>query len=220
MKNKLLFLIAFVILGLVAFQIPVNALAGANVKFTLFDLFGPIAGAFLGTPLGIVSVLVTQIANIIYHGTAVDKGVIIRLLPTLFAVWVFARRDRLGLLIPVAAIISFNLNPVGRSVWFYSLFWTIPLVLWKFREKSLLARSLAATFTAHSVGGAIWIWAFNLPAAVWQGLIPVVILERSIFALGIGASFILMTNVFGYLSAKKLLPGSFSFDRKFFLKRQ
>lgn len=219
MKSKLFFLIAFVILGFVALQIPVNALAGAKVKFTLFDLFAPISGAFLGTPLGIVSVLATQIINIVSHGTVVDKGVVIRLLPTLFAVWVFARRDRLGLIVPVLAIISFNLNPVGRSVWFYSLFWLIPLLVWKFREKSLLARSIASTFTAHAVGGAIWIWAFSLPAVVWKGLIPVVIIERSIFTLGIAASYILMTNVFGYLSSKKLLPSSFVFERKFLVKR-
>ncbi|MDO8512559.1 MAG: hypothetical protein Q7S57_04755 [bacterium] len=219
MKQKIIFVLAFVVLGFVALQIPVNVLAGAKVNFTLFDLFGPIAGAFLGTPLGIISVLATQIVNILVGGTAIDKSVIIRLLPTLFAVWVFARRDRLSLLIPVLAIISFNLHPVGRSVWFYSLFWTIPLLLWKFRQKSLLARSLAATFTAHAVGGAIWIWAFSLPAVVWTGLIPVVMLERSIFALGIAASFILMTNVFGYLSAKKLLPSSFGFEKKFLVKR-
>ena len=219
MKSKLFFLIAFVILGFIALQIPVNALAGAKVKFTLFDLFAPISGSFLGTPLGIVSVLATQIMNIVFHGTVIDKGVVIRLFPTLFAVWVFARRERLSLLVPILAILSFNLNPVGRSVWFYSLFWLIPLLVWKFREKSLLARSIASTFTAHAVGGAIWIWAFSLPAVVWKGLIPVVIIERSIFTLGIAASYILMTNVFGYLSAKKLLPSSLSFERKFLVKR-
>lgn len=219
MKTKLLFFIAFVILGFVALQIPVNALAGAKVKFTLFDLFAPISGAFLGTPLGIVSVLAMQIVNILFHGTAIDKGVIIRLFPTLFAVWVFSRRDRLSLLVPIVAIASFNLNPVGRSVWFYSLFWLVPIVVWRFREKSLIARSLAATFSAHAAGGAVWIWAFNLPASVWVGLIPVVVLERSIFALGISASFILMTNIFGYLSSKKLLPTSLNLEEKFLLKR-
>lgn len=220
MKNKIIFLIAFAVLGFIALQIPVNALAGAKVKFTLFDLFAPISGAFLGTPLGIVSVLATQIINLLVHGTVFDKGVIIRLFPTLFAVWVFARRDRLSLIIPILAIISFNLNPVGRSVWFYSLFWLVPVLVWRFREKSLVARSMGATFTAHAVGGAIWIWAFNLPASVWVGLIPVVILERSIFTFGIAASYILMTNIFGFLESRKLLPSSLGFERKFLIKRQ
>lgn len=217
--NKIIFLVVFAVLGFMALQIPVNALAGSKVKFTLFDLFAPISGAFLGTPLGIVSVLATQIINLLVQGTAFDKGVIVRLFPTLFAVWVFARRDRLSLVIPILAIASFNLNPVGRSVWYYSLFWLIPLAVWKFREKSLLARSAASTFSAHAVGGAIWIWAFSLPAAVWKGLIPVVILERSIFTLGIAATYILMTNVFGYLFAKKLLPNSLSLEKKFLIKR-
>src|SRR5205823_2811752 len=86
---------AFIVLGLIALQFPINALKGAKVSFTLFDLLAPISGAFLGTPLGIISVLATQVINIIFHGTAIDKGVVIRLLPTLFGVWVFAKRDRL-----------------------------------------------------------------------------------------------------------------------------
>ena len=67
-------------------------------------------------------------------------------------------------------------------------------------------RSLGATFTAHSVGGAAWIWAFNLPATVWQGLIPIVIQERLLFALGIAASYLVMKYVLSFLIAKKLLP--------------
>jgi len=219
-RKKILFAAIFATLGFLALQIPVNALAGAKVKFTLFDLFAPISGAFLGTPLGIVSVLATQIVNLLVHGTAVDKGVIIRLFPTLFAVWVFSRRDRLSLIVPILAIASFNFNPIGRSVWYYSLFWLIPLAVWKFREKSLLARSIGSTFTAHAVGGAIWIWAFSLSAVVWKGLIPVVIIERSIFTFGIAASYILMTNVLGYLESRKLLPSSLSLEKKFLIKRQ
>ena len=67
--------------------------------------------------------------------------------------------------------------------------------------------------------GAIWIWAFSLPAVVWRGLIPVVILERSIFTFGIAASFILMTNALSYLSSKKLLRSPLSLEKKFILKR-
>jgi len=79
-------------------------------------------------------------------------------------------------------------------------------------------RSLGATFTAHAVGGAIWIWVFNLPAAVWISLIPVVIMERGIFALGISASYILMNNVLAYLSSKKLIPIGITLDKKYLLK--
>lgn len=219
--KKLLFASIFTILGFLALQISVNQLVGSNVRFTLFDLFAPIAGAFLGTFLGIASVLTMQVVNLVVHGVSnIDKGSLIRLVPTLFGVWFFAKKEGKLLIVPALSIIVFNLHPVGRTVWFYSLFWLIPFLVWPARERFLIARSLGATMTAHSVGGAIWIWVFNLPANVWIGLIPVVILERSIFALGISASYILMNNILGFLALKKILPSGINFDKKYnFLRR-
>lgn len=202
--EKLIALAVFVVLGIVALQIPVNNLAGSGARFTLFDLIAPTGGAFLGSWLGVVAVFLMGVVNLIFGGV-VDRGAIIRLFPVLFGVWFFAKRDVRFLIVPMLAMISFNLNEVGRSVWYYSLFWTIPVLVYPVVKKSLVARALASTFVAHSVGGAIWIWAFNMPASVWQVLIPVVALERSIMALGICASYILMNNVLVVLQSRNLL---------------
>jgi len=216
-KEQALFLVAFAVVGFILLQIPVNVLAGSKVKFTLYDLFAPMSGAIVGSPLGIISALAIQVVNIAVHGIAVDRGVLIRLFPTLFAIWYFSKSDKKQLLIPVLAIISFNLNPVGRSVWYYSMFWLIPLIAYPFKSRFLILRALGATFTAHAVGGAVWIWAFHLPAPVWQGLVPVVIMERAIFALGISASFIFSNNLLVLVSKTKLLTAGFSLDRKYLL---
>lgn len=214
-REKVIGLSVFVVLGFLALQVPINNLAGSGAKFTLFDLFAPTAGAFLGSWFGVLAVLVMQIVNIALHGLSVaDKGTIIRLFPILFGVWFFAKRDVKFLIVPTLAIVSFNLNEVGRSVWYYSLFWTIPFLVYPVVKKSLVARALASTFVAHSVGGAIWIWAFNLPASVWQGLVPVTALERSIMALGIAASYVLMNNVLVVLKNRKLLP-QITIDKKY-----
>lgn len=225
MKSKLVFVLFFVVLGLIALQIPVNTLEGSNVKFTLFDLLAPASGAFLGTPFGIIAVLTMQAGNLLFHGSSsINNDSILKLiatlrfLPLIFGVWFFSKKEGKLLIVPALSIIAFNLHPVGRTVWFYSLFWLIPFLVWPFRDRFLLARSLGATMTSHAVGGAVWIWAFNLPANVWISLIPVVILERSIFALGISASYILMNNVLGYLSAKKLLPAGVNYNKKYLLK--
>lgn len=230
-KNKIWFSLFFIVLGFIALQIPVNVLAGAKVKFTLFDLFAPISGAFLGSFLGIFAVVVMQLFNLTIHGfTNIDNSSILKLaatlrfLPLAFGVWYFALshkksgNSKLILLIPLLSIIAFNLHPIGRTVWFYSLFWFTPLFVWPFRQRFLVARSLGSTFTAHAIGGAIWIWAFNLPAAVWISLIPVVVLERSIFALGISASYIFLNNVLALLAKNRILTGVFSFDRKYVLR--
>lgn len=215
----------FVALGFIALQIPISIIKGSRVPFTLFDLFAPIAGAFLGVPLAILSVIGMQAANLGFHGfsgvnaaSPLTLVATLRFLPMIVGVWFFAKKEGKLLVIPALSIIVFNLHPIGRTVWFYSLFWTIPFILWPLRDRFLLARALSSTFAAHSVGGAVWIWAFNLPANVWISLIPVVIMERSIFALGISAFYILMNNVLGYLSSRKLIPKSIVVDKRYLLR--
>ncbi len=225
-SDKVVALLIFAILGFIALQLPINNLAGSGAKFTLFDVFAPISGSFLGTPLGLVSVLLMQIVNLAFHGFAnMDKGVVIRLFPILFGALFFSgvvkKNSAWLLLVPFAAIVSFNLNPVGRSVWYYSLYWTIPFLVYPFAKKSLVARSMSSTFVAHSVGGAIWIWVFHFPAIFWQGLIPVIAFERGIMTLGICASYILMNNAIVFLSnknkSKKFIFSGFNLDKKYFL---
>ncbi len=209
-QQRLLFLSIFIILGFISLQIPVSKLAGSNVSFTFFDFFGPIAGAFLGPIYGVFSVLVIELVNFYLKNTQVTAGSVIRLFPMLFAVYYFGvlsgkKSGKIILAVPLLAILAFNANPVGRSVWYYSLFWLIPLVAY-FKKDNLFVRSLGSTFTAHAVGGAAWIWTFNLPASVWKGLIPVVIQERLFFSLGICLAYLSMRYVLKFLISKKLLP--------------
>lgn len=209
-QKKLFFLSLFSLLGYVSLQIPFNKLAGSNVSFTLFDFFAPIAGAFLGPLYGIISVFAVMATNNLIKDVPWTQGAIIRLFPTLFAVYYFAtiRKRETGkwiLAVPVLAIVTFIAHPNGRQVPYYTLFWVIPLIAYRFRG-NLYMRSLGATFTAHAVGGAAWIWAFNLPPSVWQNLIPIVISERLLFAAGIAASYVVMKHSLYFLASKKILP--------------
>lgn len=232
-KDKLIFAILFIAIGIVTLQVPVNVLAGAKVKFTLFDLFAPISGAFLGSGVGVVAVLVMQIVNLIFHGfggiqTASILKLIatLRFLPLIAGVLYFAapfkgaslKGYKLILAVPLLSMLAFNLHPIGRSVWFYSIYWLIPLAVWPLRERFLLARALGSTFTAHAIGGAVWIWAFNLPAPVWISLIPTVALERSIFALGISASYVLINNLMAIVSSRITIFKSIGVDKKYLLQ--
>ncbi len=201
--QKIIFAIVFTIIGFLALEVKLTNLAGSKATFTLFDALAPIAGAFLGGAFGIVSVILAKVINGFIHSTdIVDIGFVIRLIPSLFAVLYFSSKRKSLLLVPILAIIAFNLNPVGREVWYFSLFWTIPIICHFLRERFLLVRALGATFSSHAVGGAIWVWMVPLPASVWIGLIPVVIIERSLFALGITASFVSVKAFIQFLSTK------------------
>jgi len=205
-KNQLLFIFIFTILGLIALQIPFTTVLGSDTKFTLFDFLAPTAGAFLGTVPGIISVLLMQVINIALHGFSnVGFVSLIRLFPVLFGVFYFSKKRASDLFIPLVAIIAFNLHPIGRSAWQYSLFWLIPMAA-HFWRKNLFIRSLGATFTAHAVGGALWVWAFGLSKTMWLSLIPQTAMERTLMAVGISLSFVVLTNLFKLLAKNKLLP--------------
>lgn len=216
-KKQLIFIALFTILGLIALQIPFTQLFGSKVKFTLFDFIAPTAGAFLTTVPGIISVFLMQIFNILIHGAKVpDIGGIIRLFPTLFALAYFAKKRTFNVIVPILAILAFNLNPIGRSAWQYSLLWLIPIGAHFFRN-NLYARSLGATFTAHAVGGAAWVWSFGLSKQIWLALIPQVIMERALFAAGITVFYVVMTNVINLAIKKHLFSLPFHLEKKYIL---
>ncbi len=188
MKKYLLFSI-FAVIGLLLSQIPFTYLVGANARFTLFDFFGPIAGSFLGTLPGVLAVLLVQITNWAIHGFAWQPAAIIRFFPIIAATLYFARPSKWWLAIPGAAIVAFLIHPEGRGAAAFALYWLIPFIAHRASRRFVFAKALAATFIAHSVGGALWIWTFNMKAAIWMSLIPVVWKERGLMALGITLAY-------------------------------
>ena len=215
MKNKILYILIFAALGFLLLQLPVNNLIGTKARLTFFDMFYPVSGAFLGSGFGLVAVFAMQIVNLAIHGFSSINTVSVlallatsRLISTGAGVFAFSRKDKLALVLPIASILVFLANPVGRAVWYFTLLWMIPIAVSAFRKKSLFANSLFATFSSHAVGGALWIWAFQTTPLYWNMLIPIVILERTIFALGMSASFIFMNNIISYAAKIKVLPKS------------
>lgn len=197
-RSKVIVTGLFVMLGFLLMQVPFTKLTGANVKFSLFDFFGPIAGAFLGSIPGMLTVLGMQLVNWAWHGFAMDTGTIIRFFPMLAATLYFSKKSRWFLVIPVAAIGAFLAHPEGRAAAPFTLYWLIPIVAYFGYDKFVLARALGATFTAHAVGGTLWIWAFNMKAAAWIGLIPVVWKERGLMALGIVLTYLAFKRLYAY----------------------
>src|SRR3989344_7058516 len=81
-KKGLVFLLIFSILVFIGDRINFSRLVGAdNQFFTLFQFFGPVAGAFLGPVVGVLSVLIAEVASKIYTHAAWDIITILRLLP-------------------------------------------------------------------------------------------------------------------------------------------
>lgn len=188
-KKKVLFLIIFTVLGLLAFQVSISKIIGSSQSFTLFELLGPIGGMFLGPMLGALSVFVVRVLNAITRHQQLDLLTVIRFLPAILAAVYFGLRSKKTAIIFPICIALFLLNPIGRQAWMYSAIWLIPFVA-SFFKKRLILNSLGATFTAHAVGSVIFLYSFELTPAIWMGLIPVVFLERGLFTLGIWISYL------------------------------
>jgi hypothetical protein len=52
----------------------------------------------------------------------------------------------------------------------------------------------------------MWIYASDFPVSVWISLIPIVAIERGLFAVGIALSYLITNKVLNYLITKDLAP--------------
>ncbi|OGF20507.1 hypothetical protein A2316_01630 [Candidatus Falkowbacteria bacterium RIFOXYB2_FULL_38_15] len=215
-KKNILFIVIFAVIGLIALQVPVAQIVGSKTKFTLFDFFGPVASGFIGLVPGIIAIFLMQLANFLIHGAnVIDPGTIIKFFPMLFAALYFAKKGKANIIIPAIAIVAFISHPIGRQAWYYSMYWLIPIVCYFLRDKSLLGRSLGTTFTAHAVGSTLYLYVFGLSKAIWTSLIPVVAMERILFAFGIMATYLVFNNVLNILVEKKWVKLEFLVDKKY-----
>jgi len=217
-----LFSIIFTILGLLAFQISIDRIIGSNQNFTLFEFLGPIGGMFLGPILGGISAFFVRAINVIILRQQLDLLTVIRFLPAMLAAVYFGLSQKKAAVVFPVCIALFLLNPIGRQAWMYSLIWLIPFVA-TFAKKRLIFNSLGATFTAHAVGSVIFLYSFGLTPAIWISLIPVVLIERGVFTIGIWTSCLAFNTILDRLTGlkpvnflKPLVNRNYLISRKFF----
>ena len=209
--RRVLFVLGFMVAGLVAMRLNFSPVLGQdNQFFTLFQFFGPIAGAFLGPLGGIIAVLGTQGVDFLLVSKAFTAVNLLRLLPMLFAAYYFGTSKRnlsraFTIAVPLACMALFIAHPVGSQAWIYSLYWLIPVTISmlprKTRANTLLS-ALGSTFTAHAIGGALWIWTVPSTPDFWITLIPIVAYERTLFTIGITGAYIGMTPLLDRLAAR------------------
>jgi len=202
--KHVLFALAFTALVLVGSQYLVFPLLGVeNQSFTIFQFFGPSAGAFLGPILGGALAFAAAAVTLVAGGKEITFFSVLRLFPMVLAALYFgtkAKDQRLVALVPIAAMLAFWAHPVGQQAWFYALYWLIPIIATL--KPGLVSRSLGATFTAHAVGSVAFLYALPSTPALWIGLIPIVAFERGLFTIGIATSYM----IFNTAMAKLELP--------------
>ncbi|MBU4269314.1 hypothetical protein KJ644_02380 [Candidatus Dependentiae bacterium] len=95
----------------------------------------------------------------------------------------------LSFILPLFCMTLFIFHPMGNKAYIYSFYWLIPVVLYiaqRFKNFNIVYLNyLTATFLAHAVGSIIWLYTMPMTVEQWIGLMPVVFVERIIFAFGV-----------------------------------
>jgi len=211
MNTKRVFKIVFTILSSLLFlyftKIKFGPILGTSMKFSLSVFFGPTLAKMFGVAYGTSTIILTQIlglvagvfwpgAKYIYKIKALKDY--FTFFPIIFAGIYFSRifkRDKRLIVIPLICILLFVLNPIGRTVWFYSAFWLIPILISLFKEKldkilrlplfKIYGYSLGAAFVDHAIGSVVFLYLLKIPANFWIEAIPMTIVERLMIAAGI-----------------------------------
>lgn len=184
MKNKLkglsaLFCLSFVTIMLfVAKRCIFNHIVGMPFVFTGFDAIMPLTGALGFGFAGFLWTLRTLV-KFILHGHSLS---LLYHIPGLCAAASFAYHNKfISIGLPLMCMILFLVHPIGFASWGYPLYWFIPIVI-SFSKRSIFLQALLSTFIAHAVGSVICLYTVSTSPVLWWSLMPVVFIERLMFA--------------------------------------
>jgi hypothetical protein len=131
-------LLAFIILGIAADKVPLNAIVGgAGASLTFFDIFVAVPIMLLGLVNAIAAIIIAKLLSIIISSKQLDAIALLRLLPPIAAAmffWAYSNCQKKGtrnavlIALPAIMILLFVLHPAifGTSAMLYSLWWFIP----------------------------------------------------------------------------------------------
>lgn len=189
----------FAFLFLVLTKIKFAPILGTKLKFSLSTFFGPTLAKIFGINYGTGIIILTHLIGLIFGiykiKTSKDFFVFFPIISSgIYFAKIFKNEKKL-IFIPLIFILLFILNPIGKTVWFYSGFWLIPILIAVFKERldkilklpvfRIFGYSLGTTFVDHAVGSVIYLYFLKIPANFWIEAIPHTILERLLMAGGI-----------------------------------
>jgi len=188
-------------LGVIVFsKIKLHPIFGTGGRFSILAMLGPVIPAFVGGSFGAIAIFGARFIQLLI-GISQAKSWFsyISYTPLFLAGIYFARmfkKKANHAIMPIIIIFLFIIHPIGRQVWYFSLFWLIPIIitfarpyLWRLVRKHdiplIYLYSLSATFIDHAVGSVMYLYYLNIPPIYWITAIPYVLPERALFALGI-----------------------------------
>ena len=157
--------------------------------FSVAPIIVPLSGMFGGIEGSFVLFAISCIVRLIWSGIFSFHFLAYHI-PGLFAsLYLSCSHWGLRLLPSVLCMVLFLCHPVGLAAGLYTLLWLIPVGIYLICKKNIFLDALASTFTAHAVGSVIWLYTMPMTPHAWLALIPIVLVERFTYALGIVVAY-------------------------------
>jgi hypothetical protein len=160
-------------------------MVGSHISFfSGINIMAPLSGAFGGVFGSIASFALRTLIHFFLFGVLSVKCLTLGI-PNFFASLYWGTTHwliRVGL--PLTCMMLFWAHPVGLAAGAYALYWLVPVAVHCLARKHVFFEALGSTFVAHAVGSVIWLYVMPMTSGVWLALIPVVAIERLLFATG------------------------------------
>jgi uncharacterized membrane protein len=206
--------------------VPAFPMIGTGATFSVSAALVPLAGILFGPIPGAICAAIGAFIGQLIAPHTVFFGPLSFLIPTLNALCAgFAMQKRWY--VPLVVILALSLVwfafPLGRSVWFTPLIWTLgigaSLVGWFVGSDWLgsdnRAKLFAGVFLAAMCGtivdhnfGSLWaLIMFKLPREIWLAVLPLAPVERTLFSLGsaiVGTPLLIGLPQIGVMVGQKL----------------
>jgi len=154
-----------------------------HMFFSALNCVGPLAGSFLGVAGSLMVYglrTIMRLATVGLTGAQLFNGV-----PTLCAsLYLGSSHWGVRCALPLVCMALFWLHPMGLAAGVYALYWLIPVIVFYSKSNNFFFNALGSTFVAHAVGSVIWLYTVPMAPAAWLALMPVVAVERLLFATG------------------------------------
>lgn len=166
-------------------------LGSKRLFFSGVNIAGPLLGHYNGLSSFLLMVLRRKfllnsaLSNL---GSFFVKGLLnplVYYIPTIIAsgYW-FSSNMFVRLAIPLICMALFIVHPIGNEAFLYSLYWFIPMIIHFLPVQRVFTEALGTTFLAHAIGSVLMLYSMPMAAEYWLRLIPLVVIERLLFASG------------------------------------
>lgn len=184
-----------IIIKLISF-LKISFIIGSQLAhFSAVSIATPLVGLLSGITGCWVLLAIRMVIGLLYNPVG-SLHVLAFYVPGFCAsLYLVSEHISIRLIVPIVCMVLFIAHPVGFGAFAYALYWLIPILLYFVRKKSFFLQALGSTFVAHAVGSVIWLYTVPMSSLLWLGLIPIVIVERLLFASGIAVTYLVFCNL-------------------------